>query len=199
MVRLKLVALVAVMLLGSAGARMQDAESRVYPLAEAPADFGLAIQRANMVIISLQGAVLSELTRELNRGGPAGAMRSCHLDATAIAQRVGREEGLAVGRTSDRLRNPLNAPRPWAAAIVRQYAGRRAAEVDGFAVDLGDKVGVMRPIAQRRMCNSCHGPADTLSPGVRADLKDRYPADRATGYAEGDIRGWFWVEVPKKR
>jgi hypothetical protein len=32
---------------------------------------------------------------------------------------------------------------------------------------------------------------------VRQALLQRYPEDRAIGYAEGDLRGWFWVEVPK--
>jgi hypothetical protein len=27
-------------------------------------------------------------------------------------------------------------------------------------------------------------------------LAARYPDDRATGFAPGDLRGWFWVEVP---
>jgi hypothetical protein len=33
---------------------------------------------------------------------------------------------------------------------------------------------------------------------VREELAERYPADRATGFKVGDIRGWFWVEVPNK-
>jgi hypothetical protein len=33
--------------------------------------------------------------------------------------------------------------------------------------------------------------------GVRAVLAERYPADRAIGFANGEIRGWYWVEMPK--
>jgi hypothetical protein len=73
-----------------------------------------------------------------------------------------------------------------------------AREVEGFAADLGEKVGVLRPIAERPMCASCHGPAEKIDPVVRAALIGRYPADRATGFRNGEIRGWFWVEVPKK-
>jgi hypothetical protein len=57
---------------------------------------------------------------------------------------------------------------------------------------------VLRPIAQRSICASCHGPADKLDPAVRSALRERYPADRATGFRRGEIRGWFWVEMPKK-
>lgn len=197
--RLHLMLMAAAALAGTATARIQTGELPTYAVAQAPAALRPTVQRGDLVIVALQNALLSELTRELNQGGPARAMQSCHLDATAIAQRVGREEGLHAGRTSDRLRNPLNAPRSWAAPVVQRYAGRKAAEVRGVVVDLGDRIGLMRPIAHRAMCASCHGPADTLSPGVTTVLRDRYPADRATGYAEGDIRGWFWVEVPKQR
>jgi hypothetical protein len=60
-------------------------------------------------------------------------------------------------------------------------------------------VGVLRPIAQRPICANCHGPADSISPAVRHLLTERYPVDRAVGFADGEIRGWFWVEMPKPR
>jgi hypothetical protein len=43
---------------------------------------------------------------------------------------------------------------------------------------------------------ACHGPEEALQPEVRAALDQRYPEDRATGYAAGDLRGAFWAEVP---
>jgi hypothetical protein len=147
----------------------------------------------------MQDAVIRELTGALERGGPEFAVRSCHIDVAGTLQRLGRQEGIAAGRTSHRLRNPWNAPRPWAAALVEAHAGRMARDLDGFVLDLGDKVGVLRPIAERPMCASCHGPLEKLSPAVRATLADRYPADRAFGFKDGELRGWFWVEVPKTR
>jgi hypothetical protein len=34
---------------------------------------------------------------------------------------------------------------------------------------------------------------------MRQLLAERYPADRAVGFEEGQIRGWYWVEMPKPR
>jgi Protein of unknown function (DUF3365) len=170
-----------------------------WPIAGAPAELRPVVARADLIIISMHDSVVRELTDAFSRGGPDSAMASCHLDATFLSQRIGREEGIAAGRTSDRLRNPTNAPRPWAAPLVRANAGRQAKSVDGFVVDLGDRVGVLRPIAERPMCAGCHGPADKLSPAVRRALADRYPVDRAVGFADGEIRGWTWVEMPKYR
>jgi hypothetical protein len=168
-----------------------------YSIAQAPDGLRPAIHHADRVIASLQKALSSELSRELGRSGPAGAIDVCHLAATEAAQKAAREEGVAAGRTSHRLRNPTNAPRPWAAAIVGKHAGKAAADIDGYVVELDDRIGVLRPIPQRAACAGCHGPVDRLSPAVREELKERYPADQATGFKDGDLRGWFWVEVPK--
>jgi hypothetical protein len=169
-----------------------------YSIKEAPAELRPAIHHGDVIILSIQDATLSELTRELTERGPAGAIQVCHMSATTLIHRIGREEGIAAGRTSARLRTPSNAPRPWAAAIVARYADSKAAGIDGFAVDLGTRVGVLRPIAYRPVCSPCHGLEEQLTPRVRAELKDRYPKDRAIGFKDGDLRGWLWVEVPKK-
>lgn len=166
---------------------------------DAPAELRYTLSRADLIVVSMQEALLRELNDGLRQGGPGGAIKSCHVDVIGTIQRIGREDGVAAGRTSDRLRSPTNAPRPWAAALVQENAGKRVRDVPGFVVDLGDKVGVLRPIAQRPICAGCHGAADRLDPAVRAALRDRYPRDRAVGFSEGEIRGWFWVEMPKPR
>jgi hypothetical protein len=174
-----------------------SAQHPVWPIGDAPADFRPLIARADLMIAAMHDSVLRELTDAFDSVGPDKAMSSCHIDSLLIAQRMGRE-GIAAGRTSDRLRNPTHAPRPWAAALVHANAGRQARDVEGFAVDLGDRLGVLRPIAERPMCATCHGPADRLSPAIRAGIAERYPADKAVGFKQGEIRGWFWVEIPKR-
>ena len=166
--------------------------------ADAPAEMRYPLSRADLIVASMQDALLRELTEKTRAGGPALAIKSCHIDVIGIIQRIGRQEGVAAGRTSDRLRSPTNRPQPWAAALVAANAGRRVRDVPGFVVDLGDKVGVLRPIGHRPMCAGCHGATETLEPVVRAELRDRYPRDQAVGFTPGEIRGWFWVEMPKK-
>lgn len=174
------------------------AQATTWRLADVPPDLQHAVARANVIIATMHDALLWELHSGLDQGGPQLAIKSCHIDSTRVSQRIGRQEGIAAGRTSDRLRNPLNAPRPWAAPLVKQYAGRPAKGIDGFAVDLGDRLGVMRPIAHRPSCASCHGRPEKFSTAVASELHDRYPADRAVGFEEGEIRGWYWVEIPKR-
>jgi hypothetical protein len=121
----------------------------------------------------------------------------CRDEAPALAAEVGAAQGVVLGRTSHRLRNPANAPRAWAAGLVAQAAARPAAEARTLAVDLGDRLGYLRPVSMGEPCLRCHGPAAELSPGVRAALQGAYPADQATGFAAGDLGGFFWAEVPR--
>jgi hypothetical protein len=173
------------------------APDRSWSIREAPPELWMTISRADLIIVTTHDALLGELREGLARGGPRSALASCHSNAAAVSWRVARGEGIATGRTSDRLRNPTNLPPSWAAALVKANAGRLARDVDGFAVDLGTKVGVLRPIVQQPMCAGCHGPDDRISPEVRAVLADRYPQDRARDFTNGEIRGWYWVEMPK--
>lgn len=187
-------AAIAVAILLSAG---QTPVRPMWRAHEAPAEMRPAIQRAELIVVEVQGALLAELTRALRAGGEANALRSCHLDAIGLTQRIGRQSGIAVGRTSDRLRSPTNLAPAWAAPVVSRFAGAPFKGIDTYVVDLGDRIGVMQPIVTGRMCLGCHGPDERLSTGVRKELKTYYPADRGRGFDEGDLRGWFWVEVPR--
>ena len=154
------------------------------------------VARADLVIASMHDSVLRELSAAFDEGGPELAIKSSHIESVELTHRLARE-GVAAGRTSDRLRNPTNSAPAWAVALVKANAGRKTRDVEGFTVDLGDRLGVIRPVAERGICANCHGPIEGLRPAVRAVLLDRYPADKAVGFAEGEIRGWFWVEMPK--
>jgi hypothetical protein len=166
-------------------------------IAHAPDEVRPAIANADLIILTMQNEVLRELNTALTRGNAPTSLAFCHVDVEGVIRRIGAE-GVSAGRTSDRLRNPGNAPRPWAAPLVAAHAGRPAKSIDGYAVDLGEKVGVLRPIVEQPMCGGCHGTPDRLAPGIPLVLKQRYPADRATGFRDGEIRGWFWVEMPKR-
>jgi hypothetical protein len=97
-----------------------------WPASHAPAQIRYYVSRADLIILSMHDALRRELTDALDQGGPGFAINSCHVEVTGAIQRIGRHEGVAAGRTSDRLRNPTNIPPKWAASLVSANAGRRA-------------------------------------------------------------------------
>ena len=153
--------------------------------------------RAEQAMNELQRALLAKLTAAVTSGGPTAAVEVCRTDARTIAESVATAQGLELGRTSHRLRNPANAPRAWARPAVDAAAGSKAASEGLRVFDLGDRVGVLRPIGTAEACTKCHGAPDEVRKNLGAALAGAYPQDRATGFAPGDLRGWMWAEVPK--
>jgi hypothetical protein len=165
--------------------------------AAAPAEWQPAIARADAAIEAFQRQLMARLTAAMKDGGPAAAVTVCRDEAPRVAAAVARDSGVALGRASDRLRNPVNVPPAWARAAVESAAGRPAAEVRPATFDLGDRVGVLRPIVVREACTRCHGAREAIAPEVAKRLSREYPQDRAVGYASGDHRGFFWAEAAK--
>ncbi len=123
--------------------------------------------------------------------GPAAAIGVCKVEAPKIAKAVSKEQGVMIGRTSDRLRNPGNVAPSWAKSVLAERP-----EQEQVLVHPDGSLGVVLPIRIAPTCLACHGPSDSIEPAVREALAAMYPQDQATGYAAGDLRGWFWVEVP---
>jgi hypothetical protein len=171
-------------------------EPRSWALTEAPSEWAPALRQADAAITALQSTLLKRLLTALEQSAPEGALGACTAEAQPLTEGVVQDQGISVGRTSHKLRNPRNAPRPWATAYVASHAGKRAGEVDTRVFDLGDVVGVLRPIAVGGMCLTCHG--ENLAAPLTRALKASYPDDQARGFQEGALRGFFWAEVPKK-
>ncbi|HET9554698.1 MAG TPA: DUF3365 domain-containing protein [Anaeromyxobacteraceae bacterium] len=156
---------------------------------EAPPSLRRAVARAERAI----RAAACDVEERFGEGEPDASAVGCA--EVAAAPDI---PGVTVGRTSARLRNPANAPPAWARGYVAETDGRQAAAVPPLAFDLGDRVGLLRPIAIRARCLRCHAPAEKLSEATRAWLSRAYPQDRALGYALGDLRGFWWAEAPKR-
>lgn len=133
----------------------------------------------------------ARLTEVLTESGPTSAIQVCKSDAPQLASEVSEQFGVRIGRTAHRLRNPDNTAPAWAQQPVQQ----QVAEPQIVALE-DRQLGVLLPIHLKAACVLCHGPKEEINPDVRASLVTHYPQDQATGFREGDLRGWFWVEVP---
>lgn len=156
-----------------------------------PADQQARITLATDARNDMFGRLMSALGQAMATEGTAGAIDVCRQRAPQIAQEVGAAHGVRIGRTSERLRNPDNRAPAWAQAFLSE---RPEAPVYALADD--GTLGAVLPIRIMTLCLACHGAPASIAPAVRDALAMHYPDDAATGYAEGDLRGWFWVEVP---
>jgi len=125
--------------------------------------------------------------------GPLNAISVCKDQAPAIADSLSIE-GIEMGRTSHRLRNPANSAPDWVSPVLETYLGEESDRVPKVVALADNRVGYVEPIMIKPLCLACHGSA--LAPDVAAHLSVAYPEDEAMGYDVGDLRGVYWVEYP---
>ena len=125
--------------------------------------------------------------------GPTHAISICKDQAPVITDALASED-IQLGRTSHRLRNPVNVAPEWVDIALQAYldAGSdRSAVVVPLA---NNRTGYVEPILTKPLCLACHG--DSLAPDIVAQIQAKYPEDEATGFKLDDLRGVFWVEYP---
>jgi hypothetical protein len=137
-----------------------------------------------------------ELKAALKAGlakGPVEALSACNLRAPEIAASLSHD-GVRIGRSSHRLRNPANAPSDWVRPLLDAYVADPSQRAPQEVALADGRNGYVEPIFVQPLCLTCHGEA--LAPDVAARIEALYPEDRAVGFREGDFRGVFWVEFP---
>lgn len=160
-----------------------------------------ATMRAREVADGLGKDLQGRLLQQVETGGPLGAVAFCADSAQAFTARHA-QGGVYVRRVTTKTRNPANAPDSMELRALEVFEGMQAtAERPAeFVESSGDRTArelrYLRPIVIQERCLACHGDPAAMSPEVRDLLAERYPADRATGYRAGDLRGAISVRVP---
>ena len=153
----------------------------------------IQLARALQARTEMETTLKSNLLASIKADGPQGAVGVCSIIAPQIASDLEIKHNLSIGRTSFKLRNPSNTPPPWMEWIVEVQQKESAY----FIKDDGT-LAVSYPIMIAPPCMLCHGDQSSLSQETQASIAEHYPTDQATGFALNDLRGWFWVEVPKQ-
>jgi hypothetical protein len=173
--------------------QLNEAGKESAPAASLATDSGEAKAKAIQAKDALFQRLSGRLAEAMKTSGPAAAIEVCSKDAPEIAAAVGREHGVKIGRTSIKLRNSNNTPPDWMKPLIKD------SNLVPQMVDLLDgETGVLLPIMLQAGCVACHGPTEMISDEIKQQqLAKFYPDDDATEFKEGDLRGWFWVEVPR--
>ncbi len=146
------------------------------------------VVRAQEVLLPFKRSLKETLVAGME-AGPAEVIRSCNLQAAAIAE--ASREGIHVGRSSDRLRNPQNAPEDWMKPLIKALAAEEKGAPPRWTELSDGRFGYVEPIYTQALCITCHG--SEITPELQVLLDELYPADRATGYGLDEFRGIFWV------
>lgn len=140
----------------------------------------------------------AELTRELERSGPARAVTVCKFSVPELASNISRQTGMRVTRVSLRPRNrALGEADAWEQRILLDFEKRLSKGENSEALEVAEVVDepigktfrYMKALIIGKPCMGCHGPSSDLSEGVKIQLANEYPFDRGADYQLGQIRG----------
>lgn len=158
------------------------------------------LERSRTIADVFQQQLGRQLESAMAAGGPVAAIEVCAEVVPEIAAKASRESGAVVGRTALRVRNPDNAPDADARQVLQAFAERLESgdplPIEHFGAAPGGGERYLRAIVLQPLCATCHGAA--LAPAVSAAVAARYPEDRATGFAVGELRGAFIIDWPAK-
>ena len=163
------------------------------------------VAEARSVATSVPPKLLSVLTAEIEKSGPAGAIAVCRDEAPRLARAAAQETGWSVRRVSLRERNPKAVPDEWERSALEDFDRRAASGEKPATLERAEIVQqqgrevyrYMRALPVVELCTNCHGTPERVSPAVRERLAELYPHDKAVGYSVGQIRGAMTISRPK--
>ncbi len=145
-----------------------------------------------------------ELKTALTAGGPGGAIGVCKEKAPQIAAEAMQKTGFQIKRVSPKNRNPKGVPDAWETQAQAELEKRLAAGEKPETLDMhavvdtpdGKVFRYAKALVTQPVCLLCHGNPDSMPAEVKSALASQYPADKATGYTAGQVRGVLSIRKP---
>ncbi len=146
--------------------------------------------------------LVGELKKAMSEGGPYKAVEVCSKKALKLTEKVAKEEGVEIKRTTFKYRNPKNAPDKYEKEAL-EYFEKSLKEKGTLPKYYVQKVNeneyrYYTPLKVKHVCLTCHGNPDHMDKKLLEKIKTLYPNDKALGYKEGDFRGVIRVSITKE-
>lgn len=156
------------------------------------------VTESRSVAVALIQQLGAELKKEMAAGGPATAVNVCAKIGPELATKFSIDNGWRVTRVSLKVRNPLlGMPDAWEQQALKDFDARASAGDAADKLEFSEIVSepngryfrYVKALPVQPLCVACHGGAEQISESVKSNLAQRYPHDRAIGYAPGQVRG----------
>ena len=142
----------------------------------------------------------SALQQRMKEKGVAGAIEYCNVNAYAITS-LYADDDIVIRRAAEKYRNPGNIPDSIEKIVFGHYTSllKNKQPLENVVLEASGNIHYFKPIILQRMCTNCHGiTGSDIQTGVIEEIRKRYPADMATGFREGDLRGMWHIRFPRK-
>ena len=149
-------------------------------------------ERGMQMAQSTKAELGKNLMGQIQKNGVIAALDFCNLQALPITDSMASAHKAYIKRVTDKPRNPKNKANAAELQYLENFKKQVAAgdEVNPIVVDMGTETEFYYPIVTNSMCLKCHGtPGKELETLTLSKIKELYPADKATGYGENEVRG----------
>lgn len=167
----------------------------------------MIVTAGNQISKDLVKSLKSELQVAIKEGGLNMAIEVCNLKAIPLTRIIAKHadaKNINIKRTSNKFRNPINAPdKPESLALKHfkelKASGKNLPEyfTQKITFDGETYYNYYKPMKMAAVCLTCHGDVSTIVPEVRNQIAELYPEDKAVDYKEGDFRGLIRIKFPE--
>jgi len=193
---LKRVIFLLAILIGVTGCK-NEKKNEINPVKESEkisnADLGLKYAMSTKAQLgkNLMGTIQSKGTEE--------AVTFCNIKAFPLTDSMAVVHNATIKRVSDKPRNSNNVASLKEIDHIEKFKKELASgqEIKPIIESLdNDSIQFYYPIVTNKMCLQCHGePNKDIKPIVLEKITALYPADKAVGYSEDQVRGIWSVTM----
>ena len=173
--------------------------------AQEPGARGKYLAESRAVALKAIQQYRAQLASELAISGPLRALMVCRYSCPEMVSALSRKSGWGVAMVSLKPRDPATGMADaWEQRTLLDFERRIAGGERGDRLEFAEVVTepqgkfyrYARAIIVEPACLACHGPPESLSASVKAQLSIHYPFDRATGFRVGQLYGIATVKRP---
>ena len=182
-------------------AKAADSSPPVIP-AIPPAVESAVREKGQAIAAQAFGVLSSRLGKAIADAGYTNAIEFCSVHGITLTTSVGVTNEVLLRRVTHRPRNPQNRADTNELAIIRQFETELSKGATPSPVVAANKPGSFTyyaPIVLNLpLCMSCHGePGTDIKPDTLAQIQKAYPADGATGFKLGQLRGLWSIDFQR--
>lgn len=172
-----------------------------------PEQRALAVTKGQAIATETFGLLSSNLMTAIQSGGVSNALPFCSLAASPLTAGIAARHGVTLRRVSLRPRNPAGRADSLEQAVIRSFEAALATSASTnppapwVTNVIEGTVTYLAPILlSRELCLKCHGePGRDIAESDLAVIRRLYPADEATGFRLGQVRGAWRIDLPLAR
>ena len=149
---------------------------------------------------STQAVLGKNLMKAINEKGAEGALAFCNEKAYPLTDSMAQVLKVSIKRVSDKPRNKNNLANGNEAAHIKAFKETlsKGEQPKPVVMEINGKMVGHYAIITNKMCLQCHGTINKeILPQTYSRINTLYPDDKATGYAENQVRGLWVIEMEK--